>query len=149
MKKISASNKPFAETVVSVRQNGTRSVQILIKGDSMTEQSHREKCNINSIMKRYIRTGMAPQIQGARYGDFTSCNDFQDAQDRIKKAFSDFMELPSDIRDMFENDPGNLIEFLNDPENEDEAVEMGLLPKKAADTPEPVEVPENETPAVE
>ena len=64
------------------------------------------------------------------YGDFTNIEDFHNANNRIIQAREDFLALPSEIREQFDNDPGQLVEFINDPDNIEEAQEMGLLPGK-------------------
>lgn len=110
------------------RPDGSRRVMQIPKKGSRVEQHHRDKVNINSIMKKYYKTGMLEQRSGARYGDFTSFESFHDAQDRILQATDEFMELPSDIRAMFDNDPAMLVEFINDPANEEQARNLGLIP---------------------
>lgn len=126
------------EIIITERDNGTRRVQLQLKPGSKVEQSHRDMCNINQIMKKVNRTGLFPARQDVpTYGDFTGATDFQDAIDRIQKAEDDFLALPSGVRKRFENDPGKLIDFLENPENEAEAVQMGLKPKPDVVSPAP------------
>ena len=40
-----------------------------------------------------------------------------------------FDNLPSDVRNRFNNNPAQLLDFVADPENKEEAIELGLLPK--------------------
>ncbi len=42
------------------------------------------------------------------------------------EAQENFMRLPANIRKRFDNDPAQLIEFINDPNNLDEAINIGL-----------------------
>lgn len=121
---------------ITKRENGRLRVQYTSKQPSRTEVSHSKNVNINSIMKKYFKTGLLQQAAGARYGDFTTCTDYQDAVNRVLQANDQFMELPSEIRTMFQNDPSQLIDFVNDPTNKQKAIDMGLLPPEQ---PEPVQ----------
>lgn len=110
------------------RTNGTRRVQTPVGEKSMTEQSHRKKCNINTIIAKAKKTGRAPaNFNTMNYGDFSNAESFHEAKTKVLDAHKDFLELPSDIRNRFQNDPGQLLDFLADPENQEEAAEMGLV----------------------
>lgn len=117
--------------VITNRDDGTRRVQLFFDDEedlSRVEQSHRDECNINSIMKRYMKTGMLSRNPAdATYGDFSDMVSFQEAQNRVISAERDFMSLSSAIRKKFQNDPGKLIDFLGNPENRQEAIELGLV----------------------
>ena len=144
------------ELITTKRESGTRRVQHKLNPESMAEQGHSKECNINHIVARYKKTGLFPQRSGEpKYGDFTNAGDFQDAQNRIIQAKEEFSQLPSDIREIFENSPAKLLDFLADPQNAAEAIKMGLLPPNpisAVDqselapepAPEPVNEPVNE-----
>ena len=109
-------------------------VQIKFTQESKTEQSHMAALNVNKIVAKYQKTGLLPNRQGKEpmYGDFTGIEDFHTCQNRIAQAKTDFMSLPSDIRERFHNDPGELVQFINDPDNIEEARELGLLPYQEA-----------------
>jgi len=126
------------ELIKTKRENGSSRVAVRSSAPSMTEQSHKKACNINTIMAK-IRKGQAvPTIAGEPiFGDFTKCNDFQTAQNAVLEAHDRFMSLPSDIRRRFQNQPNNLLEFLEDPENLEEAVELGLVTKLVPQDPPP------------
>lgn len=114
-------------------------------GESRTEQSHIGETNINAIIGRYHRTGLLPQRgRSGFYGDFTGITDYHDAVNRVKSAEDAFMSLPSKIRKRFENDPYNLLTFLENDDNRQEAIELGILPspqEEASLPPEPEPVP--------
>lgn len=42
-------------------------------------------------------------------------------------AESAFMELPSETRTFFENNPKNMLEFISKPENQEKCIELGLM----------------------
>lgn len=124
--------------LISERDDGRRRVQIDCSAGGRTEQSHRDTCNINTIMAKAIRQGGLPlteRINRARFGDFSQTGSFHEMQNMVKKAEQDFAALPSGIRKEFDNDPGKLIDFLNDAENREKAEELGLVVKTIPETP--------------
>ena len=139
------------------KENGTLRVQFRCEGKSLTEQSHKGECDINKIMAKYQRTGLWPErLDTPRYGDFSSEVSFHDTMNKVREAEEDFMSLPPDIRSRFNQDPGELIGFLSDPENREEAIELGLLPdpekeqqvlREASPGPEPIHPEPGDTPA--
>ncbi len=52
----------FVMLLTSKRESGSRRVQSVVRG-SRTEQSHRKACNINTIMKRFRKTGALPRLR--------------------------------------------------------------------------------------
>jgi hypothetical protein len=60
-----------------------------------------------------------------------------------------FMSLPAKIRSRFQNDPGAFLDFVQNPENRDEMIELGLAkaqpraPVEPEAEPSPSEVPED------
>lgn len=117
---------------------------------TMAKQSFKDECNINTIMAKYQNTGLidhVAKVQGA-YGDFTSVQDYQLSLNQVIAAQDAFDELPSAVRKRFANNPSELMAFLSDKENHDEAVKLGLIPKPSAPPPAaPTEPSEKATPA--
>lgn len=107
------------------------------KDPSRTEQEHLAETDINYIADRFMRTGEAPQIlQMPTHGDFGGIFDFQTAMNTIKQAKDEFMSLPAKTRSRFNNDPAELINFIEDKDNRDEAIKLGFIEKPAIlDTP--------------
>jgi len=94
-----------------------------------TKQSFKDECDINVIMSRYLSTGELPDLSliSPQYLDVSSGFDFQSMQDQVIEAQSLFDALPSKIRSRFENDPGQFLAFVSDPQNTNELRSMGLL----------------------
>lgn len=113
-----------------------------------THQSFAKDADINNIMAKYSRTGVlgdpSRPVRQAVFGDFSGL-DFQSDMNRLMDARERFMQLPSDIRNRFNNDPGELIDFVSDPANVEEAVSLGLLSSPASEgeetAPEPAPAP--------
>lgn len=95
---------------------------------SMTKQAFAEECDINSIMRRYETTGTVDHINRREpaYGDFTDVKSYHEAANVVIAAEAAFADLPAKVRDRFGNDPAKLMEFLQDPANQDEAIALGL-----------------------
>jgi len=98
-----------------------------------TKQAFREECNINSIVERYLSTGVMgnPLNQDMRkpfYGDFSSLPGLQEALNITIKANEMWERLPAKVRFRFRNDPVKLDEFVRDEKNREEAIKMGLIP---------------------
>lgn len=109
---------------------------------SRTKQSFKEECDINNIMSKYQKTGLLDFVNEheAQYGDATGI-DFQEALETVRSAQEMFADMPSSVRRRFDNDPAAFLEFVNNPDNRDEAVELGLIKadKEVGTPPEVVE----------
>lgn len=101
------------------------------EGASMTQQNFRDETDINLILAKYAKTGLLDHVNkfGGRYADMPDENDFHTAMSLVTNAQSMFNELPSGIRSKFYNDPSQFLDFLDNPENREEAIEMGLYPR--------------------
>lgn len=99
-------------------------------GPSKTKQEFLEESDINNILERYEATGLAPQNPNAgMYGDFSdpALQNYQEAMNMVIGAQELFERLPPKTRERFANDPANLIMFVQDPNNQAEAHQLGLL----------------------
>jgi len=99
---------------------------------SRAKQSFKAECDINTIMAKYQSTGQLPQLNlgNPQYEDTTGY-DFQSAAELVASAKSQFNELPSSIRQRFENNPAKFLNFTSNPNNRVELAEMGLLTPEA------------------
>lgn len=122
---------------------------------SRTKGSFRDECDINVIMRRFQRSGGRlgdlPNSQGnGSYGDFSELPDYQTALATVIAAEANFEALPSIVRKRFNNDPGELLDFLSDEGNREEAVKLGLVSGvergKAPPSPETGELAPFESP---
>lgn len=94
---------------------------------SATKQEFKDQCDINSILRRYQRTGALDHYAkfSPEYGEFNAC-DLQTAQNMLIRARSLFDALPSSIRDLTKT-PEGFFNFVNDPKNSSRLVELGLV----------------------
>jgi len=96
--------------------------------EGRTKQEFKDECDIHVILKRYQETQTAEHInhRQAVFADVTQ-HDFQTAMNVLADARSAFASLPSHVRDRFNNDPAQLLAFVEDEDNAAEAAELGLL----------------------
>ena len=108
---------------------------------SLAQQQFRDECDINNILRQFNITGQLPDTPlSPKYGDFTGISDYKTALDRVIAADEEFMNLPAALRARFDNEPANLIEFLENEQNRLEAEKLGLLePKEDLASVPPVE----------
>lgn len=125
---------------------------ILFPEPSRTKQSFAKEADINTIMAKYMDTGMLvdpslPRNRRPIYGDFSNVGDLHTVKIAVAQAEADFMALPSKIRDRFENDPEKLLAFIIDPQNAQECIKLGLVAKQTVEagvTPTEAEKPQSE-----
>lgn len=102
-----------------------------------TKQSHVEECDINAIMKQYGRTGQIRHISAnaerGQYVDLPGDVDYQESLNTVAQAQQAFATLPAKVRDRFGNDPTHFLGFLSDPDNQDEAIKLGLATRRPTD----------------
>jgi len=104
---------------------------------SLAQQHYKEECDINTILQKFNISGILPETTlSPRYGDFTGIGDYHTALNRVIAAQDEFDGLPATIRARFNNDPAELIEFLENSENRPEAEKLGLVDKAAAEVVE-------------
>lgn len=104
------------------------------KDDSRAVQSQADDADINTIVKRYKLTGELPNVRPRipLSADFRDAGEFDlgSALRYVREAERAFMMYPAEVRAKFKNDPAQFCHFVENPDNEDEAIALGILPKK-------------------
>jgi phage internal scaffolding protein len=100
---------------------------------SRTQQSFRDECDINNILRKFNVTGELPSgsVQ-PQYGDFSGITDYQSALNAVMAAQDSFLALPAKVRAKFENDPALFVDWASDEANKDEMKALGLLREETA-----------------
>lgn len=100
----------------------------IITGEGLTEQSHKDQCDINIILSDYARTGFMRHAQNnaGRYDDVSSV-DFQKSMETVANVKSMFEGLPAAIRKEFAGDPKNFLNYVQNPENALALQKRGIL----------------------
>jgi phage internal scaffolding protein len=114
----------------------SREADTQVEGPSLTVQSQAAETDINLIVKRFGVTGELPMnrrvpLNLAYYENV----DYRECLDAVRNAERAFGDLPATIRERFHNDPGALVQFMNDASNLDEARALGILPPAAPQEP--------------
>lgn len=103
------------------------------KDEPLTEQHHKDDCDINAIVQRYAQTGETPDsVKRSQpfYGDFTDVPDLLEAKVRLQRTDEAFNALGAEVRRRFDNKVEKLISFLAEEKNLDEAIKLGLVVPK-------------------
>lgn len=99
---------------------------------SKTKQQFKDECDVNNILKKFMKTGVWPYETSAppAYGDFTNIPDYQESLHYVIKAQDHFAGLSARVRERFMNDTGRFLEFMANNDNYDEALKLGLVLRK-------------------
>lgn len=112
------------------------------KDESKAQQHQKEEADINTIVRKFIKTGeLPPTFRAPQYGDFTGVTDYQSALESVRHAEESFMMLPAELRQRFDNNPEVFVEFCSDSANLDEMRKLGLVKPASEPAPEPEQPP--------
>lgn len=104
-------------------------------------------------MAKYQKTGLIDHVNqhGPTYGDQPAADDYHAAMNMVANTNSVFAELPSTVRDAFENDPSQYLEYIADTDRREALInDKKFNHEDIEETPEPpVAANENEAPAAE
>jgi len=96
-----------------------------------TQQQFKIETDVNYIVSKYKNTGIWPASQKiGQYLDVSEVPDYHTAMNTVISAQNAFNALPAQLRNRFRNDPHELLQFLQNPENYDEGVKLGLFEQK-------------------
>lgn len=114
------------------RYKGRKSVPFKTTGKPRTHQSFKQECDINNIMKKYMKNGVLPELikRDPRYGDFSNVPDYQTSLETVQMAHDQFNALSAKVRERFNNDPANFLAFVHDDKNIDEMIKLGLASRR-------------------
>lgn len=115
---------------------------VIFNDPSLAQQHFKNDADINTIMARYNKTGflvdpLNPGTARPQYGDFADLTDYQTAQNIIAHSIQAFETLPAAMRKRFNNDPAEMLAFLENESNREEAVKLGLVDNSASDSDAP------------
>jgi len=125
--------KPIIRTAFNKAPRAAR----IPAGESAAQQNFKNDADINTIVSRYRKTGILGNPNATRrpqFGDYTSI-DFLEMRNQIASMDQMFASLPARLRSRFQNDPYQLIRWMEDSNNKEEAEKLGLLPKRPETAP--------------
>lgn len=114
--------------VIEIRKNGTKRVYFQNEKPSRVQAQFQKECDVNEILKKYKKTGMLTHTAKTQlqYMDHTQLPDLHTAMIQLTTAQQTFDALPAELRKRFANSPAEMYEFLANPDNNEEAVKLGL-----------------------
>lgn len=104
--------------------------------DSLTQQQFKDEADINTIVDRFMKSGVLPTpAVMPQFMDIEGNFDYQTAMNYVRQADENFMRMDAKVRARFNNSPQEFLEFFANPENTAEAIRLGLaVPKAVAET---------------
>lgn len=117
-----------------VRKNGTIGYRTINNDVSMADPTGVETAEVKSIMEEFSRTGRLP-LRNGQPGLYSPDEVVPNGKDLlgavllVQEATDRFEQLPSTLRERFGNDPIKLHDFISDPKNKNEAIDLGILVK--------------------
>lgn len=98
-------------------------------GETLTRSSFRDECNINSIMAKAVKGLNVPiNSKSPLFGDVSNMGTYHEMNLRLQEIQNEFLHtVPAEVRLKFGNDSGRFADWLQKPENKDEAIRLGLI----------------------
>jgi phage internal scaffolding protein len=95
-----------------------------------TKQSMKDECDVNGIIGRFAKTGLLTPVNKdpGIYVDVSEMGDYKESLHQVDMANEMFMQLPAVVRAKFENDPAVFLDYASDETNNQDMVDMGLMP---------------------
>lgn len=122
----------YPDQIWNTRPDGTLDIGHINDDPSLTQQQFKDECDINNILRSYQETGTINHLnpRAGIFGDFSDVKDFKESLELVQYANEQFMQLPAKVRSRFQNNPAELVEFCNNPNNLEEAIQLGLANPK-------------------
>lgn len=122
---------------ITNHHNLRRRTSLDISSPLLTEQEHKNSCDINFIVAQFKKTGiMPPNTRIPQYMDTTNIPSLEDAFRTVSEAREAFHDLPANIRRLMDNDPAKMEQFLSDSENTDILLKYGIIEQRVIPEPE-------------
>jgi len=127
-------NYPFVRSQYNYNMDAvSRETALTCPELTRTKQEFKDECDINNILRQFGITGHLPvsTVQPLA-GDFTGIDDYQSALNTIMAADQNFLSLPSNVREKFNNSSQQFVDFCLNPANIEAVRELGLAPRPEA-----------------
>lgn len=140
----------MATKIIERRENGTLRVASKPVGETLTEQQFKKQVDVNNIIAKFKKTGSITHLRNQASGvymDLAAQPDYEESLNKVIKAEKAFSEIPAQVRKRFGNDPQQMLSFLANPANQEEAIKLGLRTRPPQQKgPSPTNTPENTVP---
>lgn len=119
--------------------NHREAVEYQQRTPDLAKQEFKDDCDINKIMDRWLKKGQLPDLPSRlpEYGDYSNPLEYREAIHLVRDAETAFQALPAKVKHRMGNSPIALMGFMQNPDNLDEQIALGLVEKpKGYKTPE-------------
>ncbi len=101
-----------------------------------TQQQFKDDNKVSNVVQKFLQTGIAPMVNQTepKYLDISGLGDFTEQLNRVTEVTQAFQGMHSSIRARFENKPQNMLHFMEDEKNIEEAIQLGLIPPQEPTT---------------
>lgn len=116
----------------SVDSRGKPRIQTDGFGETRTVQSDAHKADIQNIISKFNATGIIEHLNTVEmtFADVSEFGDYKDVMDHLRMAETEFMKLPSKVREEFDHDVANWLDAAHDPARDEPPA-----PEPAPETP--------------
>lgn len=95
---------------------------------SLTKQEFGRDCDINNIVAMYKKGRPMPfTVTPGMFADVSEMGDYKTAVDVLMEAEILWRRLPLEVRQKAGGSPAAFLDYVNDPENAESLVDMGLV----------------------
>ncbi len=120
------------------RGQNTKNYKTVNTEPSRTVQSDAHLADINQIMRNFAEDGQSILDNAElQFLDVTEFTDYQDLMIEVQRAETDFLKLPSKVREAFGHDVARFLDTAHDPDKRQLLVEAGILKAVETDTQDP------------
>ena len=100
-------------------KTGKRKVSTINASPSLTDQSFKGQCKAKNIIDKFKKTGQVSHLakKPGSYQDTSTMPDLHQAMIQVESAKNEFMQIPANIRKLFDNSMVKYNEFMLDPKN--------------------------------
>jgi len=118
---------PFKPVLPKTRPLSERFTQPVSDKPSLTQQQFKEAVDVNNIVAN-LKKGIMPLQPKVTptYGDVSNV-DYLTMLNTVADVENTFSRLSSKLRAQFQNSPQQMVRWVNNPENREKAIKMGLL----------------------
>ena len=115
------------ETVKNMFSPSEKVVTVNRSPEVKAQQQFKDDADLNQIIKKFGLVAARNHFaeHGLQYG-FASPQDLHTAMNTIRTAETMFNELPSKVRNRFDNEPEAFLAFVQDGNNYEEAKSLGI-----------------------
>lgn len=140
--KVSQVSSPLDDNLLSVSvdvhgnvcefyASGRRRVFIDFSNDpGLTEQSHKDSCDITYILSQHVRMGGIPPMPEQAFQDFTNVPDYQTCLNTVLQINTLFEQLPLEARVAYDHNPAKFMAAVEDPMHRDTLIKLGVFKPK-------------------